>query len=283
MDFPSIVLSSLGLGGLIYAIVSIETMGLSSARVVIALLLGMGGLYVFARRQLALEYPMLELRAFRYPMFALGVAVIFVAFMIPFAVNIIVPTYLQRALGMAPFVAGLALMPGSILGAVCPLVSGRLHDKIGARSLVVCGFAALTVATFFLSRTSLATAVIVLATLQALMMVGIAFISTPMQTTALNQLPADYSAHGVVILNTVLQVAAAFGSPVFIGLMGAAEAGYLSRSEGSDPALELAAIVRGVDIAFVAALVVSLVGLGLSLFVRRPQLSERELSFSSEA
>ncbi len=68
--------------------------------------------------------------------------------------------------------------------------------------------------------------------------------------------------------STIQQIAAAFGSSLFIGLMGAVEARQLAGIESPDASQRQAAVVSGVDTAFAAALVVVLVGLVLSLFAK---------------
>ena len=271
IDVLSVVLSSIGFGGLIFGICSIESKGFLNATVVVSLVCGIGGVVLFSKRQFVLKQPMLELRVFRYPLFTLGAVIIFITFMMPFAVNIILPTYMQSVLGITPMVAGLALLPGSIInGFVAPL-SGRLYDEIGAKPLAVSGFAALTVAMFLLSRISSATTLVMLIASQVCMLIGIGLIFTPIQANSLNQLPKEYNAHGVVIINTMQQISAAFGSSLFIGLMGAVQAKHLETIKNPDILQQHSAIISGVDTAFTAALVMVVIGLILSFFIKRRQ------------
>ncbi|HEY3363362.1 MAG TPA: MDR family MFS transporter [Methanosarcina sp.] len=269
IDILSIVLSTIGFGGFIFGISYIENIGFSNSIVPISLLCGIGGLILFSKRQFALKQPMLELRTLKYPMFTLGVAMIFITFMIPFAVNIILPTYMQGALGLTPFVAGLALLPGGILNALISPLSGRLYDKLGAKLLATVGFAALIIDMFFLSHISGSTTLTILIALQVCMTLGVGLIFAPIQANSLNQLPKEYSAHGVTILNTALQIAAAFGSSLFIGLMGATQEKYLSKYENPGILQQNAALISGVDIAFTAALILVAIGLILSFFIKQ--------------
>ena len=269
IDFLSIVLSTIGFGGFIFGICSIENIGFSNAIVPISLLCGISGLILFSKRQFALKQPMLELRTLKYPMFTLGVAMIFITFMIPFAVNIILPTYMQGVLGLTPFVAGLALLPGGILNALISPFSGRLYDKFGAKLIATAGFAALIIDMFFLSHISGSTTLTMLITLQICMTLGVGFIFAPIQANSLNQLPREYNAHGVTILNTSLQIAAAFGSSLFIGLMGATQGKYLLNYENPGIVQQNAALISGVDIAFTAALILVVIGLILSFFIKQ--------------
>jgi DHA2 family lincomycin resistance protein-like MFS transporter len=269
IDILSIVLSTIGFGGFIFGISSIENIGFSNSIVPISLLCGIGGLILFSKRQFVLKQPMLELRTLKYPMFALGVAMIFITFMIPFAVNIILPTYMQGVLGLTPFVTGLALLPGGILNALISPLSGLLYDKLGAKLLATVGFAVLIIDMFFLSHISGSTTLTILIALQVCMTLGVGLIFAPIQANSLNQLPREYNAHGVTILNTALQIAAAFGSSLFIGLMGATQGKYLSKYENPGILQQNAALISGVDIAFTAALILVAIGFILSFFIKQ--------------
>lgn len=267
IDILSVLLSTVGFGGLIFGICSTENLGIFNATVIISLICGIGGLALFAKRQLSIKQPMLELRTFRFPMFSLGTAILLIAFMIPFSINIILPTYLQSSLGLSPFAAGLSLLPGGIVCGIITPLSGRFFDKIGAKPLVTTGFAILIVTMLFFSRLSASMNLVMIISLHILTFVGTSLINTPIQTNTLNQLPKEYYTHGVAITNTVQQIAAAFGSSLFIGLMGAVQTSYLSKLKIPNRAQQRAAIVSGVDTAFTAALILVIIAFVLSLFL----------------
>lgn len=267
IDVLSIVLSTIGFGGLIFGIGSIVTLGFFSPTVIISLIGGIGGLIGFSKRQLTIEQPMLDLRVFRYPMFTLGIGIMFITFMLPFAVNVILPTYMQSALGLMPFGSGLALLPGSIICGVITPLSGRFYDKAGAKQLAIAGFAVLSAVMLCLSHITAATTLISLIALQASMSLGISLIITPIQTNSLNHIPKEHGAHGVAVLNTVQQISAAFGCSLFIGLMGSAQAKSLGNIRHPSLHQRHMAAISGVNTAFTATLIMVLIGLVLSLFL----------------
>jgi DHA2 family lincomycin resistance protein-like MFS transporter len=84
----------------------------------------------------------------------------------------------------------------------------------------------------------------------------------------LNQLPQKYNPHGVGILNTALQLGGAFGSAIFIGLMGAIEGNQLAGLENPTIHQTHSAIVSSVDSAFLAALAFVVIGLVLVFFIK---------------
>jgi len=269
IDVLSIFLSTIGFGGLIFGLASIETLGLWNVATFVPLLCGVAGLFFFSKRQLLLEQPMLELRVFRYPMFLLGTIILFFSFLIPFATNIILPTYMQNALDINVFTAGFAMLPGSLMMVFFIPLSGRFYDKIGAKPIVVAGFIPLVISMFFLSRISMTTELTTIIVFHILMCIGIALIITPLQTNSLNQLPKKYMAHGVAILNTSQQIAAAFGSSLFIGLMGAKYVKYLELIEKPDLTQQHLATIEGATTSFTVAFVVVLTGLLMSFFIKR--------------
>lgn len=268
IDIYSIILSTIGFGGLIFGISAIETMGFGNATVFISFICGIVGLFQFSKRQLFLSQPMLDIRIFCYPMFTLGTILLFLSFMMPFAVNIILPTYMQDVLGTTTSIAGLALLPGSFLNILVVPVIGRFYDKIGAKPLVVLGFISMVVCMFLLSHITERSTLVQLIALQILMTFGIALIITPVQTNSLNQLPPEDMAHGVAILNTTQQIAAAFGSSLFIGLMGVVSANNLDKVANVDIEQSVNATIKGANTAFMAAFVCVFIGLILSFVIK---------------
>ena len=267
IDVLSIALSTIGFGGLIFGISVSESSGLNTT-VLVSLVCGIIGLIIFIKRQFRLKQPLLELRTLRYPMFSLGIAIIFITFMIPIATSIILPIFMQRVMGLTPLVCGLALLPGNIFSLVAALIAGRLFDKIGAKKLAVTGFIILIIGLFCLSRVSLSTTLFLLIVFHCCVFIGIQFIMIPIQTNSLNQLPQKYNPHGVGISNTALQLGGAFGSAIFIGLMGAIEGNKLAGLENPTIYQTHSAIVSSADYAFLAALAFVVIGLVLVFFIK---------------
>jgi DHA2 family lincomycin resistance protein-like MFS transporter len=212
---------------------------------------------------------MLELRAFRYPIFTIGVFIFFITFMIPFAINIILPTYMQSVLGLTAFVAGLIMMPGGVFSMIVAPIAGRLYDRIGSDILVILGFISLLITAYFLLHISVSTSLIELIVLQITMALGLGLIITPTQTNALNSLPQNYLAHGVAIMNTVQQIAAAFGSSLFVGLLGAVQSKKLSNIISPNIFQEQSAFISGIKMSFSAVLVMVLIGLFLAILKKQ--------------
>ena len=91
------------------------------------------GIVFFLMRQLKLEEPVMDLRVFSYPMYTHAVLLFLIIIMAMFALEIILPIYMQGPLALSAAAAGLVLLPGSILnGAMSPFM-GHLFDNFGPR------------------------------------------------------------------------------------------------------------------------------------------------------
>lgn len=267
IDVLSIVLSTIGFGGLIFGISVSESSGINTT-VLISLVCGIIGLVIFIQRQFRLVQPLLQLKTFRYPMFSLGIIIIFITFMIPIATSIILPIVLQQVMGLTPIVTGLALLPGNILSLIAALIAGRLFDKIGAKKIAIAGYLVLIVGLFCLSRVSLSTTLIQVIVFHCCVLISIQFITIPIQTNSLNQLPNEYNTHGVGISNTALQLGGAFGSAIFIGIMGAIEGNELASVKNPTIYQTHSAVVSSAGYAFLAALAFVIIGLVLVFFIK---------------
>ncbi len=74
-----------------------------------------------------------------------------------FAAEFLLPLYLQVLRGYSALETGLILLPLAITSGITLPLAGRLYDKVGARPLVVTGFAILVVNTWQLSQLTVQT------------------------------------------------------------------------------------------------------------------------------
>lgn len=80
IDVPSIFLSTIGFGGIVYGFSVAGHQGWGSAIVIGTLILGLTSLLLFSSRQLKLDTPMLDLRVLKYPIYTLGLLSVAVTF-----------------------------------------------------------------------------------------------------------------------------------------------------------------------------------------------------------
>lgn len=266
VDLLSIVLSTLGFGGLLYGFSIAGTAGWASLSVGISLVIGALTLFLFIRRQLALPRPILEFRVFKYRVFALTTGLGMLVFAAMIASTVILPLYMQVMLGYSALQSGLMLLPGAIvMGAMNP-VTGYLFDKFGAKWLLRVGFFLVTVITFMFANLSVDTSFTYLAVMNAIRMLGISMIMMPSTTLGLNQLPKQLIAHGTAMNNTFRQMAGAVGTALLITVMTTASAG-----DGT-----MAGEIQGVNMTFFVTGFIVLAGFILTFRIKDPTVDNEQ-------
>ncbi|SFG49430.1 MDR family MFS transporter [Sporolactobacillus nakayamae] len=274
VDVFSVVLSTLGFGGLVYGMGSGAEGGWLS---LVFLIVGVISLVLFVWRQLVIANPILDFRAFKYPMFTLATIIMILVMVTLFATMILLPLYLQQALLLSSFAAGIVLLPGGLINGMLSPVMGKLFDKFGPRRLVTPGLLIMCVVIWLFSRLTVAETMLYIIILYAALLIGMSMVMMPVSTTGLNQLPKRMYPHGTAIMNTLQQVAGGIGTALFIGIMVSGQQAYLSQSANPKaPSQMLQALVAGMNHAFIVALAVGVVSLLLSLFLKRTIAPDEE-------
>ncbi|RUS45426.1 DHA2 family efflux MFS transporter permease subunit [Cohnella sp. AR92] len=277
VDILSILLSTIGFGGIVYGFSKSGEIGWSDPEVYWSIIAGGIGLLLFVWRQLIVKSPVMDLRAFKYPMFSLVAVLMLVLMMTLFSTMTLLPMFLQFALFMTPFKSGLTMLPGGVVNGIMAPISGKLFDKFGPRVLVIPGLVITVLSVFLFTTLDETSSMGYLIFIHIVMMIGLSMVMMPAQTTGLNQLPRNLYPHGTAILNTLQQVSGAIGTALFISIMSNGQKDYLNTSSDPSSPLEQAkALVSGVNNAFWIGLVIGIVALVVGLFIRRTKAPEGE-------
>ena len=254
LDIASVILSTLGFGGLLYSFSSVGEAGWGSIQFIVPIIVGVVSLVIFIRRQLNLKEPMLEFRVFSYGIYTLGTVLSMFVFGVLIATNIILPLYMQNMLEFSALESGLVLLPGAIIMGMMNPITGYLFDKFGGKWLARIGLFVLVISTLPFTVLTEHTSFTYLATSNAFRMVSIAMVMMPMTTLAINQLPNDLIAHGTAMNNTFRQMAGAIGTAIFITMM----------SVSAIPSEGMVGMIHGVNVTFITATIISVIALLLS-------------------
>ncbi|WLR51140.1 MDR family MFS transporter [Bacillus tianshenii] len=272
VDVLSIVLSTIGIAGIIYGFSSAgeHGQGFLSPSIIAIIAGSLLSLLLFVLRQLKLEEPLLDVRVFKYQSYARGITLFVFVIMAMFASEIVMPMYLQGPLGYSAKVAGLLLLPGALLNGLMSPVMGNLFDKYGPRKLIIPGTIVLSSVMLFFSKINASVPVGFFIFAYIVLMLSISAIMMPAQTNGLNALPKHLYPHGTAIANTLQPVGGALGVSVFVSIMTQGKNGYLAEQTG--PMTEQMmneAMTLGVHHAYWFALSLSLVAFLISLFVKK--------------
>ncbi|CAM3187475.1 DHA2 family efflux MFS transporter permease subunit [Filibacter tadaridae] len=269
IDVLSIILSTIGFGGIVYGFSSAGENGWGSAIVVSALLIGLIALALFSLRQFKMPRPMIDLRVLGYPMFTLGLLTVFITFMIILSSMILLPLYLQTGMAIAAFTAGLILLPGGLLNGIMSPITGRIFDKYGPRGLVLPGFVLMAVMLWMLSTITAETSIVMVIVMHSILMIGVSMTMMPAQTNGLNQLPRELYPDGTALMNTLQQVSGAIGTAVAITIMSVSQEAYLKGvTNPTDPSNIVASLTAGVQDSFIFGFILAIAGLIVSLFIK---------------
>lgn len=272
IDILSIILSTIGFGGIVlgFSAAGEGTGGWSSSHVVVPLIIGAISLVLFGIRQFKMEKPMINLRVFKYPMFTIGILLVFLCMMIILSTAILLPMYLKGSLLLTSLVAGFVLLPGGAINGIMSPITGRLFDHFGPKGLVIPGFVLTTIMLWFFKDLSTTSSISLIVGLNIGLMIAISMIMMPSQTNGLNQLPREYYPDGAAVMNTLQQIAGAIGTAIAISIMSAGQRNYLMNTDDPTNVAYLPeAMTAGIQGAFTFALVASVIGLVASIFIKR--------------
>ncbi|MCD7035636.1 multidrug efflux MFS transporter [Metabacillus sp. GX 13764] len=253
LDISSIVLSTLGFGGLLFGFSSAGNIGWGSPLVYIPLAVGVISLVIFIRRQFHLKEPILEFKVFQNRTFTFTTMIAAIVFVVMISSATILPIYMQNLLNYSALKSGLMLLPGAIvMGAMSP-ISGRLYDRIGAKKLAIPGLLITTVTTFLLSNLSSETSFAYLATINAIRLFGVGMVMMPVTTAGLNQLPKHLISHGTAMNNTMRQIAGSIGTAILFTVIASAQ--MATGQQGGQ------GMIHGINISFIVTGVICACGL----------------------
>lgn len=269
LDVPSLLLSTFGFGTLLFGFSNIGTGAVSGWLVAGMLLVGLGLITGFVRRQLRLKQPLLELRVFLAPSFRRVVGLATLAAIALMGPELIVPLYNQNVRGLNATTSGLTLLLGAVLMAIISLVSGKLFDRFGIKKLATFGFGSAVLASVPMLWFDHQTSPLMIALIYAVRISGLTFVYMPLSVLGLNALPQKMVVAGSTIIVTVQQLATSLGTALLVATTSWGHQAGVRRGLSKEPATAL-----GYQWAFIVMLVITAVCLAWSLGLKNRTKAE---------
>ena len=261
IDIISCLSSVVGFGGLVVGVGLASVYGWLSVAVIAFIAVGLLCIAFYVKRQLGMENPVLNMRAFKIRGFRIGAILVMLDFGITMSSMFLMPQYVQNGLLLPVALTGLILLPGGLMNAVFSLIAGNLYDKIGAKPPVMIGFILSAVGAVLLLFTTTSTAVWFVILCHVVLLTGIPLAMSPSQTSGLSSLPPELSTDGSAILNTMQQVWGAVCTAITTSLLGIGQSAY----SGTDQA---AAFTNGVHYGLFFTLALAIIGFIVSLMLQ---------------
>jgi MFS transporter, DHA2 family, multidrug resistance protein len=221
IDVVGVLLSVIGLIGLVYGIINGGEHGFGRPVVWAAMLGGAAVLAAFVAWERRVEFPSLDVKLFGNPRFSAAAGVIGLVFFAGLGVFFFTSFYLQLVRGYSPLQTGLLFLPFAGAQLVFAPLSSAAVKRYGAKAVSAGGMALNAVAMAGFALIGADTPIVVLALLFMVQGIGMANVIPPATESIMSTLPREKAGVGSAVSNTVRQVAGALG----IAVLGSVLAG----------------------------------------------------------
>jgi EmrB/QacA subfamily drug resistance transporter len=156
LDFPGVALASAGLFGIVYGLVRANSLGWTSAEILISLGAGMVLVAAFVWYELRARAPMLPMHFFKSPSFTgANVASLFMFFGM-FGSIFLLAQFFQTVQGLSPLNAGLRILPWTAMPILVAPAAGALLNRVHGRTFMAIGLALQATGLFWIAHVSTA-------------------------------------------------------------------------------------------------------------------------------
>lgn len=216
-DVLSVVLLACGMVSLLYGLSTFTSTDNPLASLGL-MALGLVILGLFALRQTRLEEPLLRVQVLRHRAFRIATICVTLLEAILIGSGVLLPLFIQDALGESATVSGLLMLPGAVLGALGGLLAGRLFDKFGIRRITLVGAVVLVAGVAGYFSFSAHASIAMVGVVYGMACIGLQSLITPINAWGINALPNSSVPHGNAIVSTMEQVGSSFGTAFVVSL-----------------------------------------------------------------
>ena len=249
LDLPGLGLVSAGLFGIVWGLVRGNGQGWSSPEIIASLAVGLVLVAAFVAWELRTATPMLPMRFFRKPAFALANLSSLFMFFGMFGSIFLLSQFFQTVQGYSPLSAGLRILPWTLAPMFISPIAGMLSDRIPGKTLVGIGLSLQAVSLAWMGLVS--TPTIAYSELIAPFVIagiGMSLFFAPMANIVLSAVRPQEEGQASGANNAIRELGGVFGVAVLAAVF-ASFGGYESGqafSDGMNPAL----IIGGIVVAF---------------------------------
>lgn len=214
IDVPGALLSVLGIGALVYAIIEAPEAGWLSAHTMIFFAIAIASLIGFVGRERTAAEPMFDLtllRNSRFNVASLGISLCFFAM---FGVMFLLSQYLQMVLGFSPFHAGLLLLPMPMIMMVLAPQAPRLVQRFGITRVVQVGMGGIALGLLILSLLTPSSHGWTVYFPLVPMMAGMSVTMSPFTAMIMTSVPPERAGMGSATNDTTRELGGALGVAV---------------------------------------------------------------------
>lgn len=209
-DLPSVLLSLVGMVGVVYGIKEAAAHGFTWPTLA-AGLLGVAALYAFVRRQRALPVPLVDVRLFRSRGFSGAVLANLLTILGLSGLLFFLSQYLQLVQDRRPMEAGLAELPAAVGAVVAGLLAGAAARRLSVRAVVSGGLAAIGLTLAVLTTLTQSTGYPLLGTALLVVGFGAGLSFTVTSDVILTAVPKEQAGAASAVSETAYELGTALG------------------------------------------------------------------------
>ncbi|WP_293898609.1 DHA2 family efflux MFS transporter permease subunit [Sphingobacterium sp. UBA5670] len=213
IDWAGILLLITGIGSLQTILERGETEDWFETRyITILAVIAFLSLLLFIYRELTTAHPVVKLSILRSPSLSISALLTFITGMGMFTSIYLTPVFAQRLLQFTPSMAGLMLLPGSIIAVFALIITGRVLQKGVPPALIVfIGFCCFIYFNWSMSRVTLNVPFTTISVNLIFRALGMAMLTVPLSTLAISSLRSEDIPQGTAINNMMRQLGGSFG------------------------------------------------------------------------
>jgi EmrB/QacA subfamily drug resistance transporter len=213
-DIAGALLSMLGIGSLVYAIIEAPGHGWTSPRTLVAFVAAALFLGLFWLRERTARSPMLDLRLFRDRRFSVASGGIGLAFFAMFGTFFLITQYMQLVLGHSALAVGVALLPVSITMATVSPQAPKLVARFGNARVASAGLAVVALGLALMATLGTDSSILMVDAAFVPMAAGMAITMTPLTTLIMAAVPPGNAGVGSAMNDTTRELGGALGVAV---------------------------------------------------------------------
>jgi EmrB/QacA subfamily drug resistance transporter len=202
--------------------------------------------------------PMLDLSLFKIPLFSAATISALLNYVCVYTITFLMPFYLIQGRGLNPAQAGLLLTAQPIIMAIAAPISGAFSDRTGSRLPGMIGMTFLAIGLFLLASLGASTSMLFAILALAVAGLGTGTFISPNTSALMGSAPRQRQG----IASGVQAAARNVGMVLGIGLSGAIFTTHLAQNKPE-------ALYRGIDMGFLAAGGIAVLGVIVSAFKER--------------
>jgi EmrB/QacA subfamily drug resistance transporter len=233
IDLPGLVLSSAGMGLLVFGVIQAPHWGWGSARTLATLAGGVAVLAIFVNVERGRAHPMLDISLFRNLRFTAASGSITIAFFTLTGFTFLVTQYFQLVKAYSPLETGVRLLPVAFAIAAAAVGGTKLAVAIGNKAVVTLGLALFGIDLFWMAGNGASTSYAILFAQMIVGGGGVGLITAPATEAIMGAVPAEKAGVG----SAVNDATRLFGDALGVAVIGSiASSLYTSRLAARAPA-----------------------------------------------